>query len=64
MLKKNYDITDKLTAREMEKVGIETINKQQQNNNNKQQQTYYIKYSTDLGFLPIPLVQCSMLNFF
>ena len=24
----------------------------------------YIKYSTDLGFLPIPLVQCSMLNFF
>ena len=30
MLKKNYDITDKLTAREMEKVGIETINKQRE----------------------------------
>lgn len=28
MLKKNYDITDKLTAKEMGTVGIETINKQ------------------------------------
>ena len=30
MLKKNYDITDKLTAKEMEKIGIETINKQRE----------------------------------
>ena len=28
MLKKNYDMKDKLTAKEMGTVGIETINKQ------------------------------------